>query len=58
MGQRSHDFSVELRMHSLIVDCDTFIDEEKVIVVVLVTSVVVEVTVSEAMLALSFSTLL
>ena len=38
------------------VNCDTFSNEEKVAVVVSVTSV--EVTCSEAMLALSFSTLL
>ena len=43
-------------MHSLTVDCDTFSNEEKVAVVVTVTSV--EVTVSESMLSLSFSTLL
>ena len=38
------------------INCDTFSDGEKVTVVVPVTSV--EVTCSEAMLALSFSTLL
>ena len=43
-------------MHSLTVDCDNFSNEEKVAVVVQVTSV--EVTCSEAMLAISFSTLL
>ena len=43
-------------MHSFTVNCDTFSNEEKVAVVVPVTSV--EVTCSEAMLALSFSTLL
>ena len=43
-------------MHSLTVDCDTFSNEEKVSVVFPVTSV--EVTGSEAMLALGFSTLL
>ena len=42
-------------MHSFTVNCDTFSNEEKVAVVVPVTSV--EVTCSEAMLALSFSTL-
>ena len=52
MGSSSHD----LGMHSFTVICDTFSDEEKVAVVVPVTSV--EVTCSEAMLALSFSTLL
>ena len=43
-------------MHSLTVNCDTFSTKEKVAAVVPVTSV--EVTCSEAMLALSFSTLL
>ena len=56
MGSRSHDLGAELRMHSFTINCDTFLNEEKVAVVVPVTSVVV--TCSEAMLALSFSTLL
>ena len=56
LGSSSHDFGAELRMHSFTVNCDAFSNEEKVAVVVLVTSV--EVTCSEAMLALSFSTLL
>ena len=43
-------------MHSFTVNCDTFSNEEKVAVVVTVTSV--EVTCSDAMLALRFSTLL
>ena len=43
-------------MHSITVNCDTFSSEEKVAVVVTVSSV--EVTCSEAMLALGFSTLL
>ena len=43
-------------MHYFIVNCDTFSNEEKVAAVVPVTNV--EVTCSEAMLALSFSTLL
>ena len=43
-------------MHSFTVNCDTFSIEEKVAAVVPVTSV--EVTCSEAMLALSFSTVL
>ena len=43
-------------MHSFTVNCDTFSNEKKAAVVVPVTSV--EVTCSEAMLALSFSTLL
>ena len=52
----SHDLGAEIRMHSFTVNCDTFSNEEKVAVVFTVTSV--EVTCSEAMLALSFSTLL
>ena len=55
MGSISHNLGAELRMHSFIVNCDTFSDEEKVAVVVPATSV--EVTSSEAMLALSLSTL-
>ena len=43
-------------MHSITVNCDTFSKEEKVAAVVPVTSV--EVTCSEAMIALRFSTLL
>ena len=43
-------------MHSFTFNCDTFTNEEKVAAVVPVTSV--EVTCSEAMLALSFATLL
>ena len=42
-------------MHSFTVDCDTFSNEEKIAAV---TSVEVEATGYEAMLALSFSTLL
>ena len=56
MGSRSHDLGAELRIHSLTVNCDTFSNEENVAAVVPVTSV--EVTSSETMLALSFSTLL
>ena len=56
MGSGLHDLGAELRMHSFTVNCDTFSSEEKVAVVVPVTSV--EVTCSEAMLDLSFSTLL
>ena len=56
MGSSSHDLGAELRMHSFTVICDTFSNEEKVAAVVPVTSV--EVTCSEAMLALCFSTLL
>ena len=55
MGSRSHDLGAEIIMHSLTVDCDTFSNEEKVAIVVPITSA--EVTCSEAMLALSFSTL-
>ena len=43
-------------MHSYTVNCDTFLNEEKVAAVVPVSSI--EVTCSEAMLALSFSTFL
>ena len=56
MGSSSHDLGAELRMHSFTVNCDTFSNEEKVAAVVPVTSV--EVTCSEAMLTLIFSTLL
>ena len=56
IGSSSHDLGAELRMHSFTVNCDTFSNEEKVAAVVPVTSV--EVTCSEAMIALSFSTLL
>ena len=56
MGSKSHDIGSELRMHSFTVDCDTFENFEKFAAVVPVTSV--EVTCSEVMLALSFSTLL
>ena len=54
MGLSSHDQGAEIRMHSLTVDCNTFSNEENVAVAVPVTSV--EVTGSESMLALSFST--
>ena len=56
MGSSSHDLGAELRMYYFTVNCDTFSNEEKVAAVVPVTSV--EVTCSEAMLALSFCTLL
>ena len=49
-------FGAEIRMHSFTDDCDRFSNEEKVAVVVSVTSV--EVTCSEPMLVQSFSTLL
>ena len=56
MGSSSHDIGAEVRMHSFTVNCDTLSNEEKVAAVVPVTSVVA--TCSEAMLALSFPTLL
>ena len=56
MGSSSHDLGAELRMHSFIVNCGIFLNEEKVSAVVPVTRV--EVTCSEAMLALLFSTML
>ena len=56
LGSRSHDLGAESIMHSLTVDCDTFSYVENVAVIVPVTSV--EVTGFDAMLALSFSTLL
>ena len=56
LGSRSHDLGAELGMHSFTVDCDTFSNEENVAVVFPVASA--EVTCFEAMLALSFSTLL
>ena len=55
-GSSSNDLGAELRMHSFTFNCDTFSNKEKVAAVVPVTSV--EVTCSEAMLALSFSSLL
>ena len=55
MGTNSHDLGAEVRMHYFTVNCDTFSNEKKAAAVVPVTSV--EVTCSEAMLALSFSTL-
>ena len=39
MGSGSRDLGAELRMHSFTVNCDTFSNEEKVAVVVSVTSV-------------------
>ena len=56
MGSSSHDLGAELRMHSFTVNCGTFSNEKKVVAVVPVSSI--EVTCSEAMLALSFSILL
>ena len=56
MGSSSHDLGAEIIMHSFTVNCDTFSNKQNVAAVVLVTSV--EVTCSESMLALNFSTLL
>ena len=56
MGSGSHELGAELRMHSLTVNCDIFSNKEKVAVVVPVTSE--EITCSEEMLALTFSSLL
>ena len=56
MGSSSHDLGAEIRMHSFIISFDTFSNEEKVAVVDPVTNF--EVTCSETMLALSFSSLL
>ena len=56
MRSTSHDVGAELRMHSITVNCETFSNEEKIAVVVPVTSV--DVIYSEVMFALSFSTLL
>ena len=56
MGSRPHDHGGQIRMQFLTVDCDMFSSEEKVAVVVPVTSDYV--TYSEAMLALNFCTLL
>ena len=56
MGSSSRDLGAELRMRSFNVNCDTFSNEERVAAVIPVTNV--EVTCSEAMLALCFSALL
>ena len=56
MGSSSHDLGAEIRMHSFTVNYDAFSNEKKATAVVPVTSV--EATCSEAMLALSFCTLL
>ena len=56
MESSSLDLGAELRMHSFTANCDTLSNEEKVASVVPVTSD--EVTCSEAMLAISFSSLL
>ena len=55
MGSSSHDLGAELRMHSFTVNCETFSNEEKVVAVIPVTSV--EVTCSEAMLAMFLTVL-
>ena len=56
MGSSSHDLGAKLEMHSFTVNDETFSNEKKVAAVVPITSV--EVTCSEAMFALSCSTLL
>ena len=56
MGSRSHDLGAESILLPLTVDCDTFSNEEKFAVVFPVASV--DITCSESMLALNFSTLL
>ena len=56
MGSSSYDLGAEKGMHSFTFNRDTFSNEEKVATDVPVASV--EVICSEAMLALSFSTLL
>ena len=56
MGSSANDLGAELILHSFTVNYDTFLNEEKVAADVPASSV--EVTCSEAMLALSFSTLL
>ena len=56
MGSSSHELGAEFRMHSFTDNYDIFSNEEKIAVVVPVTSV--EVACSDAMLALNFSTLL
>ena len=50
IGSRSNDERVELRMHSLTVNCFTFLLDENVAVVVPMTSVEVDATGSKAML--------
>ena len=54
IGSRSHELGVELRMPSFTFNYDTFLNEEKVSVVIPATCN--EVTCSEAMLAVNFST--
>ena len=56
IGSNLHVLGAELRMHSFTVNCDTYSNDGNVAVVDPVTSV--KVTCSEAMLALSFCTLL
>ena len=56
MGSRSRELRAEIRMLSFTINCDTFHNYEKVAVVVPITCI--EVTCSEAMLALRISTLL
>ena len=54
-GLRSHDLKAELRLHLMRLGCDTLLDEEKVAIVVPVTSEQVKVTGSKAMFVLSLS---
>ena len=54
---RSRDVGAEIRIHSFTVDCDTFSNEVKIEVVVLVTSEEVDVKGSKAMFATWISTL-
>ena len=56
MGSSSCDFRAELIMHSFTDNCDNFSNDEKVAVVVPVASV--ELTCSEATIALRFNYLL
>ena len=56
MGSISQDLGSEIRMQSFTVNCDTFSNEEQVAAIVPRT--IVEVSCSEAMLALCFCTLL
>ena len=54
LGSNSQVLGAEIIMHSFTVNCDTFSNEQNVVVVVPATSV--EATYSETMLALSLST--
>ena len=54
MGSGSHDIEAELRMYAFTFDCNIFLDEESVAVVIPVTCVDVEVTGSIAVFALCY----